>query len=148
MTTLVRWNPRNRMRMINEFDRAFGDMINDMLDAPTTPAKWGLPLDVAETEDAYTVAAPIPGINPDDIDITLEDDVLTIKGETSSETNEENTRYHLRERRFGTFSRSLRFPVAVNSDAVAANYVNGVLTLTIPKAEEVKPKRIAISVGS
>lgn len=145
MTTLVRWNPRNQMRMVNEFDRMFNGIVNDMFDAPTVPAKWGLPLDIAETEDAYTVVASIPGINPDDIEITLEDDVLTIKGETTSESDEENTRYHLRERHFGTFSRSLRFPVAVNGDAVAANYANGVLTLTVPKAEEVKPKRIAVT---
>ena len=130
--------------MINEFDRAFNEMVNDMFDAPTTPAKWGLPLDVAETEDAYIVTASIPGINPDDIDITLEDNVLTIKGETQSESDEDNTRYHLRERRFGSFSRSLRFPVVVNAEAVSANYTNGVLNLTVPKAEEVKPKRINI----
>ena len=144
MTTLLRWSPRNRMRLFNEFDNSLAEVMNEMLDTPNVPAQWGLPVDVSETEDAYTVTATIPGVNADDIEITLEDDVLTIKGETRSETTEENVRYHLRERRFGSFSRSLRFPVAVNGNEVEANYANGILTLAIPKAEEVKPKRIAI----
>lgn len=147
MTTLIRWNPtRNRTNLFNEFDR----MVNDMMEwsAPTVPARWGLPLDVAETEDAYTVTASIPGLNPDDIEVTLEENVLTIRGENQSEeTTEEGTRYHLRERRFGSFSRSLRFPVLVAGEQIEANYVNGVLTLTVPKAEEVKPKRIAVKVA-
>lgn len=143
MATLVRWNPmRNRMNLINEFDRLMNEMSD--WDAPTVPSTWKLALDVMETEEAYTVLASIPGINPDNIDITLEDDVLTIKAETMEEEESENVRYHLRERRMGSFSRSLRFPVAVNGDAVEAKYEHGVLTLTIPKAEEVKPKRINV----
>ncbi|MCA9973566.1 MAG: Hsp20/alpha crystallin family protein, partial [Anaerolineales bacterium] len=131
-----------RMNLFNEFDR----MVNDMIEwsAPTVPARWGLPLDVAETENEYTVMASIPGLNPDDIEVTLEENVLTISGESREETVDEGTRYHLRERRFGSFSRSLRFPVPVAGESIAANYTNGVLTLTVPKAEEVKPKRIAI----
>ncbi len=143
MATLVRWNPvRNRMNLFNEFDRLMNEM-NDW-DAPTVPSNWKLALDVMESEEAYTVQASIPGIDPNDIDVTLEDDVLTIKAETGVSEAEETTRYHLRERRFGSFSRSLRFPVAVNGDAVEASYEHGVLTLNIPKAEEVKPKRIAV----
>ncbi|MEZ4643354.1 MAG: Hsp20/alpha crystallin family protein [Chloroflexota bacterium] len=107
-----------------------------------TLRQWGLPLDVAETEDAYIVTASSWHQRPDDIDITLEDNVLTIKGETQSESDEDNTRYHLRERRFVIQPR--RFPVVVNAEAVSANYTNGVLNLTVPKAEEVKPKRINI----
>lgn len=144
MSTLVRWTPRNRMRLFNEFDRMF----NDVWNTPATPSKWGLALDVSESEDGYIVSASLPGINPDDINITLEDNVLTIQGETTSENESEDTRYHLRERRFGSFSRSLRFPVAVNGDAVEANYENGVLSLHVPKAEEVKPKRISIKAGN
>ncbi|MCA9935531.1 MAG: Hsp20/alpha crystallin family protein [Ardenticatenaceae bacterium] len=146
MSTLVRWNPiRNRMSMFNEFDRMMNEM-NEMFDwdAPSVASNWKLALDVVEVEDGYTVTASIPGINPDDIDITLENDVLTIKAETQSDETTENVRYHLRERRFGSFSRSLRFPVSVNGGAVEAKYENGVLSLNIPKAEEVKPKRIAV----
>ena len=138
MTTLIRWNPR-RHRLINEFDRLF--------EAPAlwqTPRNWGLALDVTEKDDVYTVKASVPGLEPDDIEITLEDNTLTIKGEFEREEEAENERYHLRERRSGSFSRTVNFPILVNAEAVEANYEQGVLTLTVPKAEEVKPKRIAI----
>lgn len=142
MATLVRWNPTRTMNLFNEFDRFF----DEALAAPTRryARSWGLPLDVIEDETGYTVKASIPGITPDDLNITLEDNVLTIQGEMKGETETEGVRYHLRERRQGSFSRSINFPLNVNSDAVAASYENGVLTLNIPKAEAVKPKRIEI----
>lgn len=142
MTRIVRWNPavRRPIDLFNEFDRMFA--------RPTTSYRtaenWGLALDVIENEDGYTIKASVPGINPDDLEITLEDNVLTIKGEVESNEEIEQEKYHLRERRYGSFSRSVKFPVLVNSDAVEANYDKGVLTLAVPKAEEVKPKRIAI----
>jgi HSP20 family protein len=139
MTTLIRWNPVRRPRLINEFDRLF--------ETPALwqdPRNWGLELDVTEKDDVYTVKASVPGMNADDIQITLEDNTLTIQGEFQSEDETENERYHLRERRTGSFSRTVTFPVLVNAGAVEANYDLGVLTLTVPKAEEVKPKRIAI----
>ncbi len=138
MTTLIRWNPRQH-RLINEFDRLF--------ETPAlwqTPRNWGLALDVVEKDDLYTVKASVPGLEPDDIEITLEDNTLTIKGKFEREEEDENERYHLRERRSGSFSRTINFPVLVNAEAVEANYEQGVLTLAVPKAEEVKPKRIAI----
>ncbi len=141
MTRIVRWNPvRQQMNLLNEFDR--------LLERPTHAYRqsenWGLALDVVEAEDNYTIKASVPGINPDDLDITLEDNVLTIAGEVKDEADVEKEQYHLRERRYGRFSRSVRFPVMVNGDAVDASYAQGVLTLNVPKAEEVKPKRIAI----
>jgi HSP20 family protein len=142
MTRIVRWNPvvRRPADLFNEFDRLF--------DRPAMPYRnaenWGLALDVIENEDGYTVKASVPGINPDDLEITLEDNVLTIKGEVENDEEINQEQYHLRERRYGSFSRSVKFPVLVNSDAVAASYDKGVLSLNIPKAEEVKPKRIAI----
>jgi HSP20 family protein len=108
------------------------------------PHNWGLELDVTEKNDVYTVKASVPGVNADDVQITLEDNTLTIQGEFKSEDETENERYHLRERHSGSFSRTITFPVLVNADAVEANYEHGVLTLTVPKAEEVKPKRIAV----
>ena len=144
MTRLMRWNPaREMMTLRNEFDRFF----ENFLDSPLQENRdldWGLALDVAETDQAYTIKASVPGINPDDIDITLSDNVLTIKGEFKEENNNEGEKYHLRERRFGSFGRSVTLPVAVNTEAVEAAYDNGVLTLTVPKAEEVKPRRITI----
>ncbi len=140
MTTLVRWN--STRNLFNEFDRLFNaPAING-----ETPRTWGMPLDVVEHEDEYVVKASVPGIKPEDLDVSLEDNVLTIKGETANDNEVTEERYHIRERRYGSFSRSLRFPVDINAEAIAATYENGVLTLTVPKAEEVKPRQIAIKV--
>ena len=139
MTKVVRWTPVNPANLFNEFDRLF--------ERPSTrtASEWSIALDVAETEAAYLVKATVPGINPDDVEITLEDDVLSLKGELQRDEEVEEAKYHVRERRFGAFSRSIRFPMAVNGDAVEATYTNGVLSLNIPKAETVKPKRITIN---
>ncbi|HRQ39441.1 MAG TPA: Hsp20/alpha crystallin family protein [Chloroflexota bacterium] len=106
--------------------------------------EWSVALDVAENEEGYLVKANLPGVTVDDVELTLEDNVLTIKGEVKADESVEETQYHVRERRTGSFSRSVRFPVLVNSTAVTANFENGVLSLHVPKAEEVKPKRIEI----
>jgi len=103
-----------------------------------------LALDVLENEDAYLVKATIPGINPDDLDITYNNDTLTIQGEMKHEEEKEGERYHLSERYYGKFYRQVRLPSAVKADAIQANYEHGVLTLTLPKMEEVKPKKIAV----
>jgi len=150
MANVVRWNPvREAANLMNEFDR--------MLEYPLLRSRWGIPLqtnenvgswglalDVAEQGENFTVKASIPGINPDDLNVTLEDNVLTIQGETRDDQTIEESSYHIRERRYGSFSRSVRFPVPVEGDKVEAQYDSGVLTLTIPKAEAVKPKRIAV----
>lgn len=139
MTKVVRWTPMNPVNLFNEFDRLF--------ERPATRSTndWSIALDVAENDDAYMVKATVPGINPDDIEIVLEDDVLSLKGEILRDEEGEDVKYHVRERRYGSFSRSIRFPTTVNGDAVEATYNNGVLSLNIPKAEAVKPKRITIN---
>ena len=106
---------------------------------------WGLALDVSETGDEYLVKASVPGVNPDDLEITYSNKVVTIKGETQQENEVEETRYHLRERRFGSFSRSVYLPTPVDSDHIEASYENGVLSLHLPKTEASKPRRISIS---
>lgn len=148
MNAVVRRNPvREVLTLRNALDRMFDDSFyapfrsEDLMD-------WGLPLDVIENEDAFTVKASIPGMKPEDIEITLENDVLSIKGETKSEKEENNERYHLRERRVGRFGRTVTFPTRVNGDAIGAEYKDGVLTLNVPKAEEVKPRRINVNVKS
>jgi HSP20 family protein len=103
-------------------------------------------VDVLENEDGYTVNASVPGINTDDIEVTLEKNVLTIKGEIEADEEVEKEQYHVRERRFGSFSRNIRFPVDVNVNSIEASYEHGVLTLVVPKADEVKPKRITVKV--
>lgn len=143
MSTLMRWDPyREFATMRNLMDRVFEDTFG-----PTQPLRidaLALALDVAEKEDGFVVKASVPGINPDDLDISLTNDVLTIRGEVKADNEVNEETYHLRERRFGTFMRSVTLPVPVQSDKVDAAYDNGVLTLTLPKAEELRPKKIAI----
>ena len=109
-------------------------------------AYGNLALDLYENEDEFMIEAAVPGINPEDLDINITDNVLTIQGEFTQEEAEEDKRWHLRERHFGSFTRRVRFPVQVNAEDVSAEYTNGILKLTVAKAEEVKPKRIAIKV--
>ncbi|HHB89844.1 MAG TPA: Hsp20/alpha crystallin family protein [Anaerolineae bacterium] len=146
MTTLVRWDPiREMMQLQNMVDRLFEAELASTLPLwRQTAGAWALPLDVIETEDEFIVKASIPGIDPNELDISLADNVLTIKGEIKAEEEAEDVRYHLRERRFGMFQRSISLPVPVDADKVEAVYEHGVLTLHIPKAEEVKPKHISI----
>jgi HSP20 family protein len=87
-------------------------------------------------------------MKPDDLDITITNNVLTIKGEYKSDETIEEEQYHLRERRYGSFGRSISLPVTVDADAVDAQYEDGVLTLTVPKMEEAKPRRIAVKTHS
>lgn len=141
---ITRWNPmREMMRLRNEFDRFF----EDSLDFPGW--RWSEPfggpaVDVAETDDAYIVKVSLPGINPEDLDISISDNILSIKGEVKEEKHISEERYHLRERRYGTFTRSITLPTSVSTDDIEASYKDGVLTLTAPKTEDVKRKRIAV----
>jgi HSP20 family protein len=146
MANLVRWDPVRDMVSLREaMDRLFEESF-------VRPRTWLAPaegvatlaLDVFESDDDVTVKASIPGIKPEDIDISITGDVLTIKGETTEEKEEKNSNYHLRERRYGAFQRSISLPTLVSADRAAAEFENGVLTLTLPKMEEVKPKSIKI----
>ena len=139
MTQIVRFNRVRPTTMFEEFDRLFERPFN----RPAT-TNWSVAVDVAENEDGYLVKASVPGINVEDIEITLEDGVLTVEGEIKVEEESEEVNYHVRERRYGKFSRTVRFPTLVNGDAIEATYENGVLSLNVPKAEEVKPRRIEI----
>lgn len=141
---LARWDPfQEMMTLRNAVDRLFDASMNTG-DANTRPLAWGMPLDVIEEGDAYIVKANIPGINPDDIEITFTGNVLTIKGEMHSDDEVKENRYHMRERRYGAFSRSISLGDRINGENISAAYDNGVLTLTLPKAEEAKPKRITV----
>jgi len=103
-----------------------------------------LPLDVSETEEAFVVKASLPGIKPEDVQITVQGDTLTIRGESNAEEEKKGEHWHLRERRFGTFQRSVSLATPVNSDRAEARYEHGVLTLTLPKSEAAKPRQIKI----
>jgi HSP20 family protein len=106
---------------------------------------WNLALDAVENDDAFVISASLPGIGPDDIDVTLEDNVLTIKAETNADETVKEGDYRLRERRFGAFSRSVRLPGDVDAEGVEASYEHGVLNLVVPKAETAKPKKISVN---
>ncbi len=146
MANLVRWDPFRDMVTLREaMDRLFEESF-------VRPRGWLAPteglatlaLDVYETADDVTVQASIPGVKPEDIDISITGDMLTIKGEVSEEREEKEGTYYIRERRYGAFERSITLPTQINADKAQADFANGVLTLTLPKVEEVKPKSIQI----
>jgi HSP20 family protein len=153
MSTLIRWNPiREMMNLRRDFDRLFESALDmpefngDTFGGDTTT--WGLALDLVERENEYIVKASVPGIEPDDLEITLADNTLNVRGEFKKDEETQEEQYRLRERRYGSFARSITLPTAVDREAIEAAYNDGVLTLTIPKTEEVKPKRIPIKVPS
>jgi HSP20 family protein len=108
------------------------------------PETMGVAVDVIENAENFVVKASLPGIKPEDLDVTYNNSILTIKGETKEEKEVEETRYYMRERRYGSFSRSFSLPSNIQEAAIQASYEHGVLTLTLPKAEEAKPKRIKV----
>lgn len=144
---LSRWDPFREMVSMR---RAMDRLIENSMGSEdwNQASDWSLALDVVEEEDAYLVKASVPGIKPEDIDVTYEKGMLTIKGVVKDETETTKGQYHLRERRYGTFSRTISLSTSVKADDIKATYENGVLELRLPKAEEVKPRRIAIQAGS
>ena len=103
-----------------------------------------LPLDVSETEDDFVIKASVPGVKPEDVQITVQGATVSIRGESRSEEEKKGERWHLRERRFGSFQRSLSLATPVNSDKAQATFEHGVLTLVLPKSEHAKPRQIKI----
>ncbi len=142
---LTRWEPFNEMVSLRD---AMNQLFQDSFIRPGNLLMpfdgQQLAVDVIENKDEVIVKASVPGIKPDELDITLTGDLLTIKGETKSEEDIKEGSYVRKERRFGAFSRTLTLPTTVVSDKAKAEFENGVLTLTLPKAEEVKPKTIKV----
>jgi HSP20 family protein len=101
-------------------------------------------VDVAEEETAYIVKAAMPGVKPEEVEVTLHNNVLTLKGEAKADKEIKEENYHLRERRYGSFMRSLTLPAGVKAEQIEAKHEDGVLTVRLPKMEEDKPKKIAI----
>ena len=147
-TSLTRWDPATQfstMRNLMDrlFDQSFGRLPSMRGGEDLGPAT--LSLDVIENGDNYVVKAAIPGVDPKDVDISVEDDVLTIKGdyEKREETNEEN--YVRRELRYGSFLRTLRLPPTVDAEHADAQFENGMLKLTLPKKAEARARSIKIT---
>ncbi len=148
MRTMNRWEPsRGATTLQEQLNRVFGDMLERAgNESNLTP--WAPAVDIFETEHELVVQADLPDVNPQDLDIRVENNILTIRGERKFENkvNEEN--YLRVERAYGSFSRSFSLANSVKSDAIKADYQNGVLTLSIPKREEAKPKQIKVNVGT
>jgi HSP20 family protein len=104
-----------------------------------------LPLDVSENDNEFIIKASLPGVRPEDVQITVHGDTVTIRGEMKAEQERKDEQLHLRERRYGVFQRTVRLSSPVRSDQARADFENGVLTLTLPKSEEAKPKQIKIA---
>ncbi|MDY0038831.1 MAG: Hsp20/alpha crystallin family protein [Desulforhabdus sp.] len=128
-------------RLRREMDRLFSDVMGR---GPAAMTSGVFPaLNVSEDADKIYIQAELPGFKPEDIDISVEKETLTLRGERKPE-QVENVSYHRRERRTGKFQKALTLPYAVNADGVDAQFKNGVLKLVLPKAEHMKPKKIAI----
>ncbi len=143
MANLIRWDPVREMAgMRDQMDRVFEDFFSR---SPVSYEGYGVVnLDMKQTTDDVIVKASVPGIKPDDIDISVTGDTLTIRGEIKEEEKKKEANYHMREIRYGTFARSVTLPAQVVADKAKAEFENGILTLTLPKTEEVKPKTITV----
>lgn len=147
MANMTRFDPFGEMMTLRE---AMNSLFEDSVVNPTARGQASaMPLDIAETRDGFIVEASLPGVKSEDLDITIQDNVLTISGETRQEQRSgEKPNYHRIERRYGRFSRSIGLPTQVQSDNVQASLTNGILRLEIPKAEAVKPRKISVQSGS
>jgi HSP20 family protein len=125
-------------------DRAFDDFFRAPHLLPWEGAEYPFPLDVYETEDSLVVKAPLPGVRPEDVDISITGDILTIKGESKSEQEVKREDYHRREVRYGSFCRSVPLPTQVEHGKAEAVFEHGILTVTLPKTAEAKPKTIKV----
>ncbi len=146
MTRIARWDPvRDMITMRQAMDRAMDESFARGAETRGTGA-WLLPMDAYVTEDAIVIRADVPGITPEDLDITLEGDTLAIRGEIQRE-RDETRKYVLLERPTGKFERTLTINTPIDHDKVEASFKDGVLTLTLAKAEAVKPRQIAVKAG-
>ncbi|HJZ62212.1 MAG TPA: Hsp20/alpha crystallin family protein [Miltoncostaeaceae bacterium] len=144
MPTLVRFDPLRDITVFrSELDRVFGRAFGDV---PRTRA-WSPAIDLVETADAIVLKADLPGLGKDDVDVEVDDNVLTISGERRFTETVEEGRFSRIERAYGTFSRSITLPQGVKSDQIAATFRDGVLEVTVPKAEEVRPRKVSIEAG-
>lgn len=141
----VQYSTRMADPMSRFFDRFFGNIGSVGWDSEElSNRRWMPATDIRETSDSYEVVAELPGMTKDEVDITLENNVLTLSGERRFEREKERDNFHRLERSYGTFARSFTLPRNVDSDKVDAKFDDGVLTLTIPKVAEARPRKIAI----
>ena len=152
MTTLVRWNPAKELVGFNRaFDRFFeSPLARRSREWPVSNNTGAIAIDVYENEDSLVVEATLPGIAPEQVDLQVEEHILTLKGEVKHESNDEDeaeAKYFVRERFYGSFARKVRLPNYVDTEAAEAKFENGILTVTLPKAEAAKRRQIPVNVN-
>jgi HSP20 family protein len=147
VTNLTRWDPFGDMRttMDRLFDEGFSRPWRLVQSSPDYESTF--PVEVSETDEALEVKASLPGVKPDEVEITVSNDVLTIKAAHEERKEDKKRDYYRREIRYGSFHRSLSLPTSVDSDKAEATFDNGILHLTLPKAEAVRPKQIKVGGG-
>ena len=145
---IVRWEPfRDLLNTQREYDRLFREAFSPFTgDSEMSTRTWAPPVDIYETGDNIVLKAELPGVDPKDVEIRVEDSTLFLKGERKFEKEVKEENYHRVERSYGSFARSFSLPNSIAADKVVAEYKNGMLTLTMPKREEAKPKTIRIDV--
>jgi HSP20 family protein len=146
MANIVRYQPSQFLSLRDAMDRLFDESFLRPLGDGGYISSSMPAIDLAETNDQVVVTATVPGVKPEDIKIALTGDVLEISGEMKAESEHDESTYHVRERRYGSFNRAIPLPTHVVSDRAQAEFENGVLKLTLPKAEEVRPKTIQVKV--
>jgi HSP20 family protein len=135
---IVRWEP------FRELDRIFGNVFEAPAPRGNTLRRWMPATDVVEREDHYLLRADLPGLSEEDVNIEVEDRILTVSGERKAESETTENGYHRVERAFGRFSRSVTLPQGVDADAISASFDKGVLEIRIPKPAQRQPRKIAI----
>jgi len=145
---LAPWTNLGRLSDLrDEIDRLFDGPLTELTRASNLLSGWTPALDIFEDKDSFTVKVELPGMKKEDIQVSLHDGGLSISGERKSETKNESAEVYRTERFFGRFQRTVTLPATVAADKVKAQYKDGILTVTLPKAEEAKPKQIDVSVG-
>lgn len=143
MPAVVRFDPfRDITSLRDEMNRLFSRTLGEGASAGSA---WTPAVDIFDTAEAIVLKAELPGLAPDDIDIEVDDNVLTIKGERRFEDKVEEGRYYRLERAYGQFSRSVTLPQGVKADEISASFDQGVLQVRVPKADEVKPRKISVA---
>jgi HSP20 family protein len=152
MANLTRWNPRNELEISDPF-RPLERMMDELWrtwTGPQTDSGRSLlrpAMDVSETDHHINVRLDLPGMKPEDVRVEVENQTLTISGQTSDSVEKDGERYHYRERTYGSFQRSVRLPNTIDVEHIDANFENGVLSISLPKLPQAQPKQISIKAG-
>lgn len=145
MSNLTRWEPaREMMTLRDAMDRLFDEAFTRPFGSGNGGWSSSPAIDLYQTDDEVVVQAALPGFKADEVQINVHGDMLTLKGETKQTEEMKEKTYHLREHRWGSFERSIMLPTTVVADKAKAEFENGILTITLPKAEEVRPKTITV----